>query len=142
MKKAYEKPIVELETFTPNEYIASCYAIVDVNNAQNFTIKGGGWNGRPTDGENGVSYGVWNWNGKGFDDDHFDTLDSPTWGESHNGLFYDGPGMTHTTKVQTWEANNDTVKDGTMVDHLATQVNIVELTDANCSTYNSSANAS
>jgi hypothetical protein len=69
-------------------------------------------------------------------------LDKPTWGESHSGLFYDGPGMTHTTKVKTWEANNDTVKDGTMVDHLATQVDIVKLTDENSSTYGSSANAS
>jgi hypothetical protein len=141
MKKTYEKPNVEVENFEPNEYIAACYAIVDVNNEQNFTIKGG-WNGQYTDGENGNSDGIWHWNSKGFDDDHFDYLDSPTWGESHTGLFYDGPGMTHTTQVSSWEANQDTVKNATMVDHMATQVKIVQLTDANSGAYGSSANAS
>jgi hypothetical protein len=50
--------------------------------------------------------------------------------------------MTHTTQVSSWEANQDTVKNATMVDHMATQVKIVQLTDANSGAYGSSANAS
>ena len=39
---------------------------------------------------------------KVFGDDHLDKL-ATDWAESHNGWFYDGPGMTHTTAVKTWE---------------------------------------
>lgn len=141
MKKTYVKPSVEMETFSPNEYIAACYALVDVNDSTNFTVVGNIANGKGTDGQNGTSNGKWIWNKKGFDDDHLDTL-ATVWKESHDGLFYDGPGMTHTTAVQTWEANNDTVKGGTMVDHMATQVNSVKITSANASDYNTGVNAS
>jgi hypothetical protein len=141
MKRAYEKPVVETETFTPNEYIASCFALVDVNDSNNYVIKTD-WNGTITDGQNYTKNdNKWYWNGKGFGDDHLDEL-STKWSESANGIFYDGAGMTHTTAVKTWEANGDVQKGATMVDHMATQVNIVQLTDANSSAYGSSANAS
>ena len=140
MKRTYVTPSIEMETFAPNEYIAACYAIVDVNNSSNFAIKGG-WDGQYTDGINNNSNGRYNWPGNGFQDDNFDYLDT-TWGESTTGLFYDGPGMSHSTNVKTWEGNNDRRVGETLVDHVATQVNIVELTEANSSTYNSSPNAS
>lgn len=141
MKRAYQKPMMEMEAFAPNEYIAACYAIVDVNDSSNFTIKKG-WNGNYTDGQNTHNGGLWNWNSRGFGDDNFDYLDSPNWGESHTGLFYNGAGMSHTTQVSTWEANGDRRRNDTMVDHLATQVGIIELTEENSSIYQSSANAS
>ncbi len=141
MKKAYVKPAVEMETFSPNEYIAACYALVDVNDTSNFAICGDLKNGTGTDGMNAYSKGKWNWTNKGFGDDHLDKL-ATDWAESHNGWFYDGPGMTHTTAVKTWEASNDTTKGGTMVDHMATQVNITKITESNAADYNTGVNAS
>lgn len=141
MKKTYVKPAIEMETFSPNEYIAACYAIVDVNDPTNFAIKGN-WNGKGTDGQNSSQNGKWYWRNNGFDDDHFDYLDHPTWKESHTGWFYDGPGMNHSTSVSTWEAAGDTQKGETMVSHTATQVNIVEITEGNAASYNTGANAS
>lgn len=140
MKRSYQKPVMEMETFAPNEYIAACYAIVDVNDSTNFTIKQG-WNGNPTDGMNSKSGGAWNWLGKGFEDDNLDTL-STDYAESTNGLFYNGPGMEHTTEVSAWEANGDTDKGDTMKKYTATEVKVVTLTDDNYNQYGFSANAS
>ncbi|MDY3854302.1 MAG: hypothetical protein SO170_04980 [Butyribacter sp.] len=141
MKRKYETPVMELETFVPNEYIASCYAIVDKNDSSNFTIRGN-WNGKYTDGQNTKSSGKWNWNKKGFGDDHFDYLDSPTWKESHSGLFYNGSGMKHTTNVQAWEAKNDTAIGQTKVDYTATAVDLIKINKSNSDTYHCSPNAS
>lgn len=141
MKKTYVKPSIEMETFAPNEYIAACYAIVDAGNPANFTIKGN-WNGKGTDGQNKKENGLWYWKKTGFDDDNFDYLDHDIWGESHTGWFYNGPGMEHTTAVKTWEAAGDTAQNGTMVDHMATQVNIIQITSENASDYNTGVNAS
>ena len=141
MKKAYVKPTIEMETFSPDEYIAACYALVDINDPTNFAIKGN-WNGKATDGQNSLKNGKYYWRNNGFGDDHFDYLDKPTWKESHSGWFYDGSGMSHNTTVSAWEANGDTTRGQNLVTHNATQVSIVEITESNAASYNTGANAS
>lgn len=143
MKKAYVKPSIEMETFSPNEYIAACYAIVNAGDPSNFIVSANLKNG-PTDGQNYIKDSKYYWNGKGFDDDHLDEL-STSWYESDNSWYYNGPGMSHTTEIQVWKANGDATSKTspkTLVTEVATAVNLVEITEANASDYNTSVNAS
>ena len=146
MKKAYVKPSLEMETFSPNEYIAACYAIVNMNDPSNFVIRANLANGKGTDGMNGRdSENKYLWNGKGFEDDNIDVL-SHSWGEVYEGsgdvTFYNGSGMNSTVTVQTWEANHNSAIGGTLVSHEATPVTITKITADNASTYNTGVNAS
>ena len=139
MKRVYEQPNMEVECFAANEYIASCYAIVDVNNAANFVIKGN-WDGVYTDGKNTNQGKQYYFDSKGFSDDNLDYLDQ-VWFESHDGLFYNGPGMTHTTAIQTWEGAGE-AKGQRKMDYMATQVSLQQITEGNAATYNTTVNAS
>ncbi|MDD7176435.1 MAG: hypothetical protein SPG09_09585 [Lachnospiraceae bacterium] len=146
MKKAYTKPSIEMETFSPNEYIAACYAIINQMDTSNFVIRRDLANGKGTDGMNGRDKaGNYMWNRKGFEDDNIDIL-SHDWREIYEGsgdtTFYNGPGMNSSVTVQAWEANHDSEKGGTMVSHDATPVTITKITADNAAQYNTGVNAS
>lgn len=146
MKKAYTKPSIEMETFSPNEYIAACYALVDQNDPANFVIKGNIADGKGTDGQNFSKDGKYYWNGKGFEDDHLDVL-SHSWGEQYDGssdkvTYYNGTDMNLTSTVSAWEANGDSKRGEKLQTYQATPVNIITITEGNAATYNTSVNAS
>jgi hypothetical protein len=142
MKRVYEKPVIEMETFTPNEYIATCYALVDATDSSNFTVV----SAYPTDGENTSNNGRYYWNNKGFGDDNCDILDKETWGEkcSQTGWYYSGKGMTLKEDVAAWQANGEgRWGNKTLQPYQATRIlNPIEITAANSSAYGTSANAS
>ena len=140
MKKVYSQPRMEVETFAANEYIAACYAIVEPKtNDTNFIIRK---SADMTDGVNNRnSSGVCVFNNKGFGDDNYDCLGKYL-GESHDGWFYNGPGMEHKTRVQVWESNGDTEAGQTLVEYMATQVFSVQITEENASMYGTTVNAS
>lgn len=146
MKKTYVKPSMEVETFSPNEYIATCYAIVNQMDPSNFVIRADLANGKGTDGMNGSDgQGKYLWNGRGFGDDNIDVL-SHDWGEVYEGsgdtTFYNGSGMNSTIPVQAWEANHDSKKGENLVPYDATPVTITKITADNASQYNTGVNAS
>ena len=147
MKKTYVKPSIEMETFSPNEYIATCYAIVDINDATNFVVRANvANNGKGTDGQNGRDKeNKYLWNNRGFSDDNIDIL-SHKWKEVYDGngdtTFYNGGDMRLTSQVQAWEANHDANIGDNLVTYDATPVTIKTITADNASQYNTTANAS
>lgn len=139
MKKTYVKPSMEVETFSPNEYIATCYAIVNKEDASNYYIHSGDF----ADGQNSYKDGKYNWLNNGFDRDHLDKLDTG-WYEFENGWFSDDPRMTNRRTVLAWEAAGDT-KSGEKnykSYEAAPILDPIPITADNASTYNTNVNAS
>lgn len=144
MKKAYTKPCIEMETFSPNEYIAACYAIVSKENSSDFTVIPGVREGKYTDGMNAKNKSTgWQWQKDGFEDDHLDKL-AKNWCESDDGWFYDGDKLTSPKQVvSTWEAAGDADMGVTKITHQAVPVlDPIPITADNASSYNCGVNAS
>ncbi len=117
MKKEYVKPVIESEEFVANEYVAACYAILGDND--NWFVKKDGY---PTDGD----YENFKWNNKGFADDQFDVI-IKKW-------YYSGDELGNEGKKPVRNFFGESVQ--------AIGVNIEQITQNNCNSYNCGPNAS
>lgn len=138
MKKTYEQPLMKIQIFEADEYVASCMAFANKDGSYQFKNLGF----TPTFGQNKDILGFRTFDGLGFADDGFDQLDSPTFDKAGNGWYCNDTASLglDTSKLQTemvskWEANKLEHFSGSVkswrhyVDYVATPC--IEITGAN-----------